>query len=189
MDLINCVDLSNESDYQNIYSSQLYGTFFMVYAKFSTETCDGGYKIKSITLRLLNYKGPINLGITRAKLVRMIHPDATSVLLKIEVQALQPSNVDVTVDVARDMECSIGGVLQVVRGLKSLGSDFVGEVFENEFKYREGFEKSSNGDIEPVSECREPEPENNYDMIEDGVQFDDIKGGYLCPESTNRVVR
>ncbi|MEK6154549.1 hypothetical protein WIW50_14865 [Flavobacteriaceae bacterium 3-367] len=186
MDLINCVDLSNESDYQNIYSSQLYGTFFMVYAKFSTETCEGGYKIKSITLRLLNYKGPINLGIARAKLIQKRDGDTKSAKLKIEVQALKPSNIDVGVEIVPGLECSIGGDIYVDRSLKPLGSDFVDGVFENEFRYREGFEKKDDR-LVPVTEARKPVPRNDYDEIEDSTIA--LKGGYLCPESTNKVVR
>jgi len=60
------------SDYENrnqfIYGSQLYGTFFGVYAFFKAEII-GKHEIKinKIVFNILNYKGPIDIGIDRAE--------------------------------------------------------------------------------------------------------------------------
>ncbi len=52
--------------YQFLYASQLYQTIFAVYGTFNFEKCSSKDKIclKDVTLRLVNYKGPINLGLT-----------------------------------------------------------------------------------------------------------------------------
>ena len=54
--------------YQSIYTSQLYGTFFVVYANFKTEEnlAKDSYFVKNISLRIMNYKGLINIGIENA---------------------------------------------------------------------------------------------------------------------------
>lgn len=54
--------------YHFIYASQLYGTFFGIYAQFVREENkvddQKNFKISKIELKLLNYKGIINIGFT-----------------------------------------------------------------------------------------------------------------------------
>ncbi|RXG14222.1 hypothetical protein DSM03_101339 [Leeuwenhoekiella aestuarii] len=55
---------------QLIYASQLYGTFFAVYAKISssrTESDKTGRQIDEITFRVVNYKGIIDIGLEKAE--------------------------------------------------------------------------------------------------------------------------
>lgn len=52
-------NLSDNSRFQGVYASQCYETFFTVYAKFNF---DKNNLLESIVLKLINYKGPINLG-------------------------------------------------------------------------------------------------------------------------------
>lgn len=53
----------DEERYQQLYATQLYGTLFGVFGKFTWEHVDGGLKIKRICLRGINYKGPYTLKI------------------------------------------------------------------------------------------------------------------------------
>ncbi|UXE67348.1 MAG: hypothetical protein KA713_01715 [Chryseotalea sp. WA131a] len=71
LDLVTCVDLRNtvngEKDvFHLIYGSQLYGTIFAVYGKFigNEVTVENKvtYEVSKIYLKLLNYKGMINIG-------------------------------------------------------------------------------------------------------------------------------
>src|SRR5689334_20081329 len=70
LDLITTADLNAEPArgkelYHFIYASQLYGTFFGIYANFAGDkTASGDYQINKITLRLVNYKGAVNIGFT-----------------------------------------------------------------------------------------------------------------------------
>ena len=68
------VDLSCNSSgehpvYHFIYGSQLYGTVFAIYGKFNIEFAqeEGGCKVWSIELKLVNYKGILNIGFTKKK--------------------------------------------------------------------------------------------------------------------------
>jgi hypothetical protein len=69
LDLVTAFDLSNPGPdskpvYQFVYGSQSYGTLFGVFARFMADMkSDGsGCDLKSISLRLLNYQGIINIG-------------------------------------------------------------------------------------------------------------------------------
>ncbi|MDW3191053.1 MAG: hypothetical protein R8G66_01775 [Cytophagales bacterium] len=65
------INLEDNESFQLVYTSQLYGTFFAVYARFNwTEsrppTSEGEkkkYIIQSIDFEVINYKGLINIGI------------------------------------------------------------------------------------------------------------------------------
>ena len=191
MILVNTIDLSNPkpngSDiYQAIYSSQLYGTFFMVFAKFNTKAVSKGYEIQSITLRLMNYKGPINIGISRARFFSPM--GKKSGVLKIEVEALSGNNnMDFTnVKIRANSKCDITNYIEVERSVKELSHPLTNQVFDEEFFYREGFKKTGgNFVIKEFKRGAKTRPFNNYDN--DTVTGG--QGGILCPRSRNRVVK
>jgi hypothetical protein len=69
LELITTVDLAYKGTgdkpvYHFVYASQLYGTLFAVYAKFDGQEADASFIVNSVTLRLINYKGEINIGFT-----------------------------------------------------------------------------------------------------------------------------
>lgn len=51
--------ISDNTNFQFVYASQCYQTFFSIYAKF---TVDKKGKLQTIEFKLVNYKGTINLG-------------------------------------------------------------------------------------------------------------------------------
>jgi hypothetical protein len=51
--------IADKDSYQLVYASQLYGTFFSVFAKLNIT----GDVLNSVQLSLVNYKGTINLGL------------------------------------------------------------------------------------------------------------------------------
>jgi hypothetical protein len=82
-DLVTCVDLKNTdlkdpSDrtaqpkevFHGIYASQLLGTLFGIYGKFYTDDQKkkGCCLVKGVYLKLINYKGIINIGFTTPKM-------------------------------------------------------------------------------------------------------------------------
>lgn len=74
--------------FQVVYSSQLYGTFFSVYACFKfTDTKVGG-DFELVTFKIHNYKGPINIGI------KEVVYDSTEQQFLITVQGLGESKDD-----------------------------------------------------------------------------------------------
>jgi hypothetical protein len=63
------VSKSKKKPFHFVYGSQLYETLFGVFAKFDVEDDkQGTYLIKGVSLRIFNYKGPINIGFTSNKL-------------------------------------------------------------------------------------------------------------------------
>lgn len=53
--------------FQFVYASQIYGTFFGIYAKFDIRKDGTRAMLKKIRFRIINYKGVINIGITGIK--------------------------------------------------------------------------------------------------------------------------
>lgn len=77
MDFSSNISLSDGSRIQTIYASQLYGTFFGIFAKFdvSQTTFNGTKKskyIEKIKFTLINFKGNLNLEIVGAGNIRKI---------------------------------------------------------------------------------------------------------------------
>lgn len=86
---ITTVNLSLTTDgnyYQFLYASQLYGTLFGIYGLFDCEISNDICTLKNVKLKLINYKGCVNMGIVEAKYI----PSTKN--LNIEVQPL--SGVD-----------------------------------------------------------------------------------------------
>ncbi len=192
MILVNTIDLSNSKEtskfYQSIYSSQLYGTFFVIFAKFKTKKISQGYKIKNITLRLMNYKGPINLGISRARFYSEQIGESYRGVLKVEVEALSGNNnMDFeNVIIKADSRCTITNFIEVERSVKELSNPIKNGVFEEEFFYREGFEKKSGKyELKKVKRGKKTRPKNNFD----NDSIIGAIGGTICPRSKNRVVK
>lgn len=59
LDIIFPLSKKHANKYQLIYASQLYGTFFCVFAKLNIKKT----KLDSMELQLVNYKGKVNLGL------------------------------------------------------------------------------------------------------------------------------
>lgn len=83
--LVGCVDLNNcdfievtdnqgkktkKEVYQAIFASQVYGTFFVIYGKFLTDKTSkaGCCFVRGVKMKLVNYKGLINMGFTKRKI-------------------------------------------------------------------------------------------------------------------------
>ncbi len=74
LDFVTCVNLNHISTpnpdgkqpprivYHGIYASQLYGTLFAIYGKFLLDDAKVPNVVRGIHLKLLNYKGVLNLG-------------------------------------------------------------------------------------------------------------------------------
>lgn len=145
------VNLNDNDKYQPIYASQLYGTFFSVFAKLTTDgTNKDYYVIKKIDLKLVIYKGIIDIGITQAAFETESQKNKLGEIVKInptinmEVQALYDSepkdlivsNIDPTFKFYKNKD-----FLRVERKLKRMHGDnraIKNGIFDTEFYYREG---------------------------------------------------
>ncbi len=178
MNLIGNVNLHNTSDYQLIYSSQLYGTFFNLYAKFDASLNGDIYTIKTISLKVINYKGIVNIGISRASQLLPDPNDTNGHVLNLEVQALN-GNTDVEL---KNLNYAIkrGENLNVDRKLIPMhtnGNPMNNSLFDEEFFFREGVYADNK------FPRRKPDPNEVVDN-----SLTDIKGGWICPRSTNSVL-
>ncbi len=193
MELIGNVNLANNDDYQSIYASQLYGTFFAVYAKFKVEDKDPDdeiYKLTGLRLKILNYKGIVNLGIVQAHLLPVKDKNnpakADGWRLILELQALGGSTDSVVQCQSNEFKkgASYFGVDRRLKELPNMG----GFVFDNEFNYREGFKTQVSGDSlvciqESTTRTPEPTKFSNNDLKMELIHAPESDSGNQCPKS------
>ncbi|WP_420400614.1 hypothetical protein [Flagellimonas sp.] len=81
---LRCNDDGDHPVHHFIYGSQLYGTVFAIYGKFNIEPEADGNKciVLSIELKLINYKGLINIGFTKRKPI--LHRDRKSIFFGVQ---------------------------------------------------------------------------------------------------------
>ncbi|MDT0606102.1 hypothetical protein [Croceitalea rosinachiae] len=132
---------------QLVYASQLYGTFFGVFGSFEIDYSDKEkLKIKGVHLRLINYKGVINLGIAGVAktLERIPNSDGQDELtLHFKVQALRKPDVLRYYGFTNEEEIMNGERLIFRRKLINLNADPTtglngGGVYDSEFYERDG---------------------------------------------------
>lgn len=152
MDFSTTIVLSPEENdrYQAVYASQHYGTFYGIYGKFKIEKLNGEILLHRIDLKLINYKGVLNMSMSKElevdenakELIRNLHV----VLLKVKVQAkLDDSNDESHYIFEKPLPIHKGTFFSVVSDLIPLcgtkGNEMEPEVcgvFDNEFYYRDG---------------------------------------------------
>ncbi|MCK5400786.1 MAG: hypothetical protein KAJ28_04060 [Flavobacteriaceae bacterium] len=194
MNLIGNIDLSNETDFQSVYASQLYGTFFMIYAKFKSKQ-KTKYELENIELKLLNYKGLINLGLKRAKFIPEIDDEGNTNggNIIVEVQALESNTHIQSVNNVKGNKCNINDILKVDRRVAKLtpSGHIKNNVIDEEFIYREGFERDQN-DPDNIQKMKtrfvkmSPAPYGDYDT---GDSIGSGAAGFICPRSENIITR
>ena len=192
-ELISIVKISHNIDYQSIYASQLYGTFFAIYGKFHLKSEDENfYYLDSIDLSIVNYKGLFNI------LIKDYHflpntPNSNDSTLIIEVRALKGNEfqrVDCKGQRFRKDGSSYLHVDRRVAYLHSRGVALDSGVYDTEFFYREGVDfdvvpYGSNGrpNFVPEQKGRQNEP----GLI--GANTDPASAaGTKCPKSKNMIV-
>ncbi|WP_036150758.1 hypothetical protein [Maribacter forsetii] len=186
------IDLKDNSEWQEIYSSQLYDTFFGIFAIF---TCDGSskndsYILSKMKLTIINYKGVCDLGITDVEINAT--SDSSKFILKIEVQALNGSTTC-------DLDCNDLKIprnkaeILVDRRVKKMhsnGSALSNGLFDNEFYYREGI-ADDNGNL-PFPK-RTPIPlvwsdDLPKEILEEFINPSLGVGGSKCPRRRIKVL-
>lgn len=178
------IDLSNNKDFQEIYSSQLYGNFFGIFSSFQVNDIKNDcYELSSMELQLFNYKGVINMGINNAEIFKV---EEGKFIIKLEVQAL--NDQDSCGFNCNNILIPKGSQILVDRRLKKMHADCSAlrdGLFDDEFYYREG------GDVFPPRqpkplECGELLPE---DVLEKFLKEELIlKGDIQCPRRLINVI-
>lgn len=180
MNLIANINFRNTTDFQLAYSSQLYGTFFSVFAKVNTTQADDhSYILHDIEFTLINYKGLLNLYIRDTK----FKADTKGGEVLLLVQAMSSNNEKALRLDCKDTIFKKGNsTLRISRRLKRMHSNsdnptaLENGVFDEEFYYREG--KFDTANLKKVS----PKPEE----WDEPLSVD--KGVWICPYSELQVL-
>ena len=135
--LIGTINLKNVIDYQFIYASQNYGTFYAIYAQFEI---DNNY-ITRINFELINYKGNINLGFNEHDISPAhteVHESKLHLLLN--VKGLSPSRfAHITFSEQNKISLDSFDSIYIYRQLIPLSdSAYKDEVFDSEHYTRSG---------------------------------------------------
>ncbi|MFY0686008.1 MAG: hypothetical protein JXQ90_02525 [Cyclobacteriaceae bacterium] len=146
----------DDDRFQFVYGSQLYGTFFSIYAKFIGVPVDDHFLINKILVQGINYKGALNIDIENAYVKEKSDEfDNTSsqnaLIIGIDVRATinaQPVTEEIIVDnLGSGISVPTDHILLIERKLKRMyqgnSSDlrdraFVGGHFDSEFFVRDG---------------------------------------------------
>lgn len=184
------IDFSNNEDYQTIYASQLYGTFFAIYAKLTTSKYTDYYTLNDANLYLVNYKGNLDLGIVQADFFEVKNTENNTVSggFKIEVQALyqsKPENLKVK-NIDTNLKFNTKeSFLFVDRRLKRIHPQndtndiaIKDGVFDTEFYYRDGY--IDNSKYKALKVCQSSKPKEWSDEADN---FSIAPGNPKCPRS------
>ncbi len=188
--------------YQLIYSSQLYGTNFDVYGKFTIDKTIGEdtCKILHAHFKLLNLKGIIDIGIygkpfLEIKNVKINNKDVKVIHVELKLQAMSSQKAKDSTDIDIDLESKKIKVDKTLpfllnRKLVPLAGDLcknplVNGVFDVEYFKRDGLQylRRENYDI-PIENY-----ENNTNPVYDNpsVKFDSPGQG-LCRQSMLNIL-
>lgn len=156
------LDLSKGNHYQTIYATQLYGSFFDICGKFDCvlDESQAQYTISGADLKVIMYKGLLNLGVTRAILFEIPNADDPTIndaVLGIEVQAAPDFNVldakEVQIESSTVTLTKGKSQLFIRRVLKRIDDrptsikmhygSMLENIFDEEFEYREGISQDS----------------------------------------------
>lgn len=184
MELSSNVHLSHKSNnrYQLLYNSQLYGTFFSIYGKFTVN--ESGI-LSHVAIKLVNYKGLINIGIKKfhppkieevdlSEELNLVGFEKLSLHLVVEVEGFSNKfSDDCGCDLAVDTTNEDFYVV-LSRHLQPMDDDALdNRLFDEEFYYRDGLRTI------PVNRVGRD--------LETGL-WDKANPGRICPRGVNKVL-
>lgn len=154
MDFSTTVLLSPEENnrFQAIYASQRYGTFYGLYGRFNIEKRGRKTFLHGVDLKLINYKGILNISIETDpdsvaldEKAKEMNRGINVILLKVKVRAkIQDPNYESSLRLMNPIEIKRGTFFSVITdvipvgGHKDIKAPFIGGVFDNEFFFRDG---------------------------------------------------
>lgn len=200
--------LKNENHFQSVYSSQIYGTFFSVYAKFNvdienSDISNEKYFVDSIDFTVANYKGILDIGIQDIVSPKELMPEVnanpqivqsnrqgTVKAFLLEMRAMggldESGSTQPTYDfhLPLKMEFDSDDILYFRRiklHLHSNNNPIEKGIFDNEFFFREGPDRKHFKPRTAHSDHIRPNLRTeNLDLI--------FNSGALCPKSENHIV-
>ncbi|KYG72785.1 hypothetical protein [Roseivirga echinicomitans] len=182
MKFIGNINLSNQEDYQAIYASQLYGTFFCVFGKFTCLAIEKDeYTLDKIEFKIINYKGIINLGISDVKGIFDLKDGAGNIIKAINIEVRGLCEADEFQLNCSGVKLNKNELLIAERTVKPMHEEVAlsGSVFDNEYYYREGLP-----DLDGLFSNRSPQPMSVFNQVAIFKEFP----GTICPRGTNRII-
>lgn len=193
MQLINHICLSpaiaKKDHYQTVLASQSYGTFYLVYAEFTTTEDQDNYYIQNIKLKIINYKGMINLGIADATFKPVFNDENNSIgaLITISLKAFEKDTFKVSGCDATHPFPKLKSALttnRVILPMHENESPLEQSIFDEEFYYRDG--------IDPRGEkglSLQKRQTNTNLTDEECVEMMTMEGfSLICPVSKNWII-
>ena len=197
--------ISDTDNFQQVYTSQVYGTFFTVQAKINTlENVQDhpGVFVKSMDFLVVNYRGVLDIGLVKVEgpsqfsaMVDDANLDYGLKIFHLNMRAMCPEqqcNVPCyeILNLPINQYFEQGDLLYFSRTLKMLhdnGRPLDHGIFDTEFFFREGIDQ--NGDYQrriprPKLDLNNPLEEKNSIPKS---KFD-IFSGYLCTENLLRTI-
>lgn len=176
----------NNDRYQLIYTSQNYGTFYGVFGKFSVEA----QTLKKVDLKLINFKGEVNLGIYHAEFIGFGEEDIERLLtegidtvkcgiINLHVRALEVKKDFTNINISCNLEDLKDHYLSIRRSVVPINKE-CSEVFDTEYYYRDGLRS-------------EYEFSQSYLDYKTGFSIGDVqdipKGpGGICPKGLSKII-
>ncbi len=160
----------SESDkrYQAIYVTQVYGTLFILYARFHIRKNGDNMKINKIELLGVNYKGPVSLRVDSTRFE--VDDDEKRLSLTLVLQGNGTGTFSKPDPIEPDVEIPEGYMFVVHRELKKMnpsldlpGGAFWKGQFDSEFYVRDGFM------IDDIDSLHEFSRENIQDPESEGM--------------------
>lgn len=175
--------------YQDVYSSQNYGTFYTIYMKFNCSINKNIVNLTDIKFKIVNYKGTINLGIKTADY--HINEKTGEVQFNITVQALRRRKKSKVITCELNLN-EIGSSLVINRILipmKGFKSDrnpnsYNATIFDEEFYYRDGPENPDSRELQGGMNRAEDSEANTLENINPQSP----KGWRRCYTIRNRII-
>lgn len=192
---IKCTEETKDT-WQFVYTSQLYGTFFAVYAKVNADSSKK--HIDKIALKIVNYKGPINIVIHSA----MYDSQRTNYSIQDPIDGHTKNIKIISISLwltglighsetqkPVEVSCDLGEeitFLEINRKLLPLSqhcNSVVDGVFDTEFYYRDGLNSVINKDISKIDGLTSWDEYNNQSTNNESL----MGPGGICPRGYAKI--
>lgn len=174
--------------YQAIYTSQSYGTFYVVYAEFTTEEDNDNYYVKNIKLKLVNYKGLINLGIADATFIPIkdkFDGHSRGALISLTVKAFEHEDFIIKNCDATHPFPKLNSYLKVNRKLLAMHPDkspIENGIFDEEFYYRDGIDPRGKKGLSLQ------ERSNSVNVSDEKIINDNEGFSFICALAKSKII-
>ena len=143
----------HDTRYQAVYTTQLYQTFFVLYARFQVKASEQNRIIERIDLLGVNYKGPVNLQVESTQL-GFVDPASKKIILDVTLRGNGEGTFSKPDPLTPNLVVEEDSVFMVNRSLAKMNPEkelpaaaFFNGQFDSEFYERDGFMIAEKGGL------------------------------------------